>query len=444
MAEGSSGTEQSELSKSGVVTSFDNKPEIPQANPITRKNLLARLIPTLRPPKVTEQVKDYSRRSVLGRHFEYLDAQDHLDSVLRKSRAIRTNSNLRLNAVRLNAEGVSEKSIIEVLEKGDKASERAVDEVFTGFIRNYAEAGKLSAEKPNEDVESIWVGKSVVNIIGELEKRIPKKAVAILLTEIDSWKKFVNLVKLSNEELLVQSPEILPTINKDFNLITIHEEAKKYFSLRLSQNKRFTPEQREEALKTLEKWYTGNYSAETGKLTLYRFVHLTPEMLNDVTQNGIMPRGVQTFGSEDAALKYLEENAGGLHTILANAFKGQKSGEDISELVEEYKKDSRSRYDYDLATYWTTEAESRLFGGEGYRIALELDPRETWRATTFKSIKKGRIDDSDFLSTISFDDFSNGQFEWTVLGNIPNSKIKEITDLSSKREVFRRNKTPQN
>lgn len=41
---------------------------------------------------------------------------------------------------------------------------------------------------------------------------------AILLAEIDSWKQFVNLVKLRNEELLVQAPEILPTINKDFNL----------------------------------------------------------------------------------------------------------------------------------------------------------------------------------------------------------------------------------
>lgn len=355
---------------------------------------------------------------------------------------IRGSSSLPSNAVRLNAESVSEKSIIEVLEKGEKASERAVDEVFTSFIHNYAEAGELSTEKPNEEVESIWVGKSVVNVIRELEKRIPKKAVAILLAETDSWKKFVNLVILSNEELLAQSPEIVPTINKDFNLISIPEEARKHFSFHLSKNKHFTPEQREEALKTLEKWYTGNYSTETGKLTLYRFVHLTPEMLEDVMRNGIMPRGVQTFGSEDTALKYLEENGGGLHTTLENAFKGQKSGEDISDLIEEYKKDSRSRYDYDLATYWTTEAESRLVGGEGYRIAIELDPKEAWRGITFKSIKKGRIDDSDFLSTISFDDFANGQFEWTVLGNIQNSKIKEIKDLSLKREVFKRGNVP--
>jgi len=405
---------------------------------------LARLIPVLRFPEAKEdKIREQSRRSVLSRNFEYLDAQEHLDSVLQKSRIIRTNPSLRLNAVRLNAEGVSEKSIIEILEKGEKASERAVDEVFTGFIRNYAEAGKLSTEETNEDVENIWVGKSVVSVIRELEKRIPKKAVAILLAETDSWKKFVNLVKLSNEELLVQAPEIVPTVNKDFNLISIPDEARKHFSLHLSENTHFTPEQREEALKTLEKWYTGNYSADTGKITLYRFLHLTPEMLDDITQNGIKPRGVQTFGSEDAAIKYLEENAGGLHTTLANAFKGQKSGEDISELIEEYKKNSRSGYDYDLATYWTTEAESRLFGGDGYRVAIELDPKEAWRAITLQSIKKGHIDDYDPLSTISFDEFSNGQFEWTVLGNIPNTKIKEITDLSSKREVFRRDKTPQ-
>lgn len=183
----------------------------------------------------------------------------------------------------------------------------------------------------------------------------------------------------------------------------------------------------------MEKWYTGNYNPETGKLTLYRFVHLTPKMLDDVMKNGITPRGVQTFGSVDAALKYLEENRGGLHTTLENAFKGQKSGEDISELIEEYKKNSRSGYDYDLATYWTTEAESRLFGGDGYRVTVELDPQEAWRVITLRSIKKGRIDDSDYFSTISFDEFSNGQFEWTVLGNIPSAKIKEITDLSSKR-----------
>lgn len=447
MSEGSSGIEQSPSVPQNVATV--NKTKTIQLNQDLQqessnkerfgrlKQLLARFgkKQAEQPQSISDSLtpEEFGRESVTN--FVDPHSNDHFISVLEKSEAIRVNPSLRLEASRFNAEGVSEEAIIEVLEKGEKASAQAVNEVFTRFIRHYAEVGKLS----EDNVGGLEIGKATLEAAKELEKRIPKKAVQILLNELNSFEQFVDASKLSDQELFALSAEITPLVNNDFNMISIPEEARKYFASHLSKNKLFTPEQREEALKTLEKWYTGNYNTETGKLTLYRFVNMRPEMLDDIIQNGVSPRGVRTAGNEEAVLQYLDKNGGGgWYNTLAKAFRLQKAGEDISEFVEQYKKDSRSGFDYDLATYWTTENESRLFGNSGYRIAVELDPKEAWRSITLRSIKKGRIDDDYSLSTISFDEFSRGQFEWTVLGNVSSSKIKEVLDLSSKRDVLKK------
>jgi len=428
-----------------------------------KKNLFHRLIPSLQSSKghefsTQEEIVSSARtasklatmesvtgdehnafgRSVMGETFMVVDADTHFASILKRSRTIRTDSKLRLSAACLVAEGVPEQSIIEVLEKGTKASDEAVDEVFKKYIGNYAEAGKLSAEA----VENLWIGKSVLEVIRELEKRIPRQGVLAILEKTNSYKSFANSVNISDKELLDLSSEIAPIINKDFNFISLVKEAREYFVSHLSKNKLFTPEQREEALQTLERWYTGNYNPETGKITLYRFVDLTAEMLDDIEQNGIRPRGVHAFGSEEAAIQYLDNYGGSWYAGLANTFRRQKAGEDISQFIERYKRDSRANFKYDLATYWITEKESQLFGGTQYRVSIELDPKEAWRAITLKSIKEGRIDDPHYsLSEISFDTFSKGQFEWTVLGNIPNSKINEIKHLPSGKVMFGK-KTP--
>jgi hypothetical protein len=163
--------------------------------------------------------------SILGNTFAVRDADRSFVSILEKSREIRTDSDLRLNAARLVGEGVSEKSVIEVLEKGTLASDEAVDEVFKRYIRNYAQARELFT---TEHIGGLWIGKSVLDTSGNFEsKGIPRQAIYEILKKTDSWKLFVGSSKLSAEDLRVLFPEIKTAINlnilKDFrNLRLFH------------------------------------------------------------------------------------------------------------------------------------------------------------------------------------------------------------------------------
>lgn len=157
-----------------------------------------------------EEYNTYSR-NVLGNIREVPDVDERFVSILQKSRQIRTNSDLRLNAARLVGEGASEKSIIEILEKGTLASDKAVNEVFSTYIRHYAEARELFTR---DDIQRLWIGKSVLDTARDLESRgIPRHTIYTILKKANSWKEFVDSRNLSDEELRERFPEIKTAIN---------------------------------------------------------------------------------------------------------------------------------------------------------------------------------------------------------------------------------------
>lgn len=223
-----------------------------------------------------------------------------------------------------------------------------------------------------------------------------------------------------------------------FNQISRLQEAKSSFINRMLPI--FKPEEREEALRIFERWFSGNYNPATGKITLYRFVDLPDEMLNDIVQKGIKPRGVDKVGSIDELLKYLDEGNNYWDTQLADAYREQQAGRDISEFIEHFSDSSGGGYPYDIVTYWTTEVEPAAFFGQNrqYRITVELDPTDAWRGQTAQSVIQDQEKLAKRLQELGrgFEEWKRGEFEWTVLGEIPSSRIKEITDLISGQTIY--------
>lgn len=149
--------------------------------------------------------------SILGNALEVRDADQHFVSILQKSIQVRTDSDLRLNAARLVGEGVSEESVIEVMERGTLASDEAIDEVFKTYVGNYAEARRLFT---TDNIEGLWIVKSVLDTAYDLKNRgIPRQTIYAILKKANSWKLFVGLSKLSDGELRVIFPEIKTAIN---------------------------------------------------------------------------------------------------------------------------------------------------------------------------------------------------------------------------------------
>lgn len=211
------------------------------------------------------------------------------------------------------------------------------------------------------------------------------------------------------------------------------------------------PEQRAEALRVFESYYTGNFNLATGKVTLYRFVDFTPEYpMEKIIANGIQPRAVATYGSMDKAVEALLKSGSKDDQVLARAYQDQQAGKDISKFIETY--NSAGEQPSDIATYWTPHETSVFSGFNQYRITIELSPTEAWRQGRPQAIMRHlsamarRYKDPYYQHNLYgenpiFDAWTgrspvSEEMEWTILGEVSPDRIQEITDLSTSEKVY--------
>ena len=207
------------------------------------------------------------------------------------------------------------------------------------------------------------------------------------------------------------------SIEKDFNNIHKLDTAREAYLRYMHSN--YKGKELDDIKKLFDnwfdKWYTGNYNNDTGKIILYRFLNLGYKELNRL-KNGsdLLPSGYMALGRE----KLLENKS---FEDIIDALEKQNRGEDISDFIVDYAKWSGANK-CNIDHFFTVNPEGNLPKAR-YRITVQLNPNEAWRV--------GKVKNGEWVG--SFDK----ELEWTVLGSIPNERIKEIYDTKKDRIIYK-------
>jgi ubiquinone/menaquinone biosynthesis C-methylase UbiE len=175
-------------------------------------------------------------------------------------------------------------------------------------------------------------------------------------------------------------------------------------------------------------WYTGNYSKETGRITLYRYVNDFPGFDKVLKgEEGLVPRGLTGRSEKQLLEKYKKEQGSSeFQREFYQMYTDYLAGKNVS--LQVYRLNAGEECDDDAFMYWTSSDKAvGQVEDMRYRIKIEVKPNEAFRA--------GGLDEKGDWAG-EFNDFC----EWRTIGKIPKGAITEIVDLESGKVIYSKKK----